>query len=46
MGRPAVSFMKLCPTDRQTLVEKGRFLLWKRPSCKSKILCYNRGIKH
>lgn len=46
MDRPAVPFMKLYLTDRRTLVEKGRFLLWKRPSCKSKILCYNRGIKH
>ncbi len=46
MGRPSFFFMKPYPTDRRTLVEKGRFLLWKRPSCKSKILCYNRGIKH
>ena len=27
MDRPAVSFMKLYPTDRRTLVEKGRSLL-------------------
>lgn len=46
MDRPSFFFMKPYPTDRRTLVEKGRFLLWKRPSCKSKILCYNRGIKH
>lgn len=46
MDRSAALFLKPRPTDRRALVEKGRFLLWKRPSCKSKILCYNRGIKH